>query len=281
MHHRITNQHILELPETTPGTLEDYETVEQALKYSAENIIGVFQAHHGTTLCISSLEELETLLSQQSCYISSASNYDESYKRFNNPHMLNKITSLDLPKSARILDLAGGTGNLAAQLYYRGYSNIILVDQSQAMLQEAEKKLGTAISYGKSKMQEYSPSDMDLICIRQAINYLNKAEIEQLLKVLLSGLNQHGKIIFNTFINPKLGVRSFTDGNSETHETNQLIKNQIQHCQYTTNWKSGETYYDTNTFFNIQENEWRSILTPFSYQWEQNKQSILVTISKT
>jgi len=281
-HHKLSDPNIIELGESTPGTLQDFQSVQDALTTAKDNTIGVYQKFHGTTLCINTITELETLLLNHNCYNKSAELYDQSYYRFNNDHLLDSL-SANTNKDAIIWDVAGGTGSLSAQLLENGFTNITIIDQSSPMLREAAKKLGDKAKYIQHRMQDISIAEPrpDVICIRQAINYLPQSELKSTIRQLLSVLAKGGKLYINTFINPKMNDKNLDNGTVEVHEKNQLSDGIITHGQYATNWSTGDTHFDLNKFFNISKAEWEDTLKGLAFKWTEHKSSVLIEVLQT
>jgi ribosomal protein L11 methylase PrmA len=74
------------------------------------------------------------------------------------PHMsLDLIRSLQLPKTARIIDIGGGDSTLADHLILEGFVNITVLDISSSALEKAKTRLGD-----KSKLVKWIVSDITM-----------------------------------------------------------------------------------------------------------------------
>lgn len=291
-HHILQDRHIIKLKETTPGTLQDYTSVKAALQKASTNSIGIYQKYHGTTLCLNSIEELEYLLLQNNCYNKTAQHYDRSYQRFNNDSLLTATVNAT-PPTATVWDVAGGTGNLSAQLLAKGFANITIIDQSQPMLIQARHKLGQKVKIKNCSMQDIGSLNNEplgtpmrtkkpnTICIRQAINYLSPQEIRTMLQQMLKLLASKGQIFINTFVTPNLADKNTETNSFEVSEKNSKAKAVITHGQYVTDWNTGETYYDLNRFFDISTQDWKNILRNMQYKWIKKERSVLIIINKS
>jgi len=60
---------------------------------------------------------------------------------------LEMIDGLGVPKDAPVIDVGGGASGLAGELLERGYSDVTLLDLSNAALKESERRLGDAVKY--------------------------------------------------------------------------------------------------------------------------------------
>ena len=75
---------------------------------------------------------------------------------------LDFIRSFNLPKSAKIIDVGGGDSRLVDFLLDEGYSNITVLDISEAALDKAKQRLGDkaqSIKWVVSDITEFSPEE--------------------------------------------------------------------------------------------------------------------------
>ena len=72
-----------------------------------------------------------------------AKDYEGDLKRdfeYKLPQLVTEVVTQYVPKKARILDSGAGTGLMGEMLAKQGYQNIVALDLSQGMLDEARKK---------------------------------------------------------------------------------------------------------------------------------------------
>jgi ubiquinone/menaquinone biosynthesis C-methylase UbiE len=103
-------------------------------------------------------------------------------------------------KYKKIVDLAGGTGSAAKRLYTSG-TKIWIVDQSQAMLKQAKKKLPAAKCLVQDIRKVHLPEKVDLaVCVYGGIHYLKSlTEIRQFFKAVRTVLKPGGVFCFDQY----------------------------------------------------------------------------------
>ena len=143
--------------------------------------------------------------------------YDQLYARW----LRNPGTLLDLAEyqpGQRVLDLCGGTGAIALEAIRRGAdpSTITLVDLNPRCHDpRIEQIRTTALAYLEDRnlnswSHDISIVPYDFIIIRQAAAYLQwDRNLAWNLKMALS---HEGKLVFNTFANPRWGFQSYVHG---------------------------------------------------------------------
>jgi methyltransferase family protein len=60
---------------------------------------------------------------------------------------LEMIDALGVPNNAPVIDIGGGASGLASELLERGYSDVTLLDVSDAALTESKRRLGDAVKH--------------------------------------------------------------------------------------------------------------------------------------
>jgi len=202
----IVHAHI-ELPgarradrETTPGTQEDWEGMEEPIR-SGERLI--YQPHHGIILLLDDLSELEPILEANNIYRRRADLYDLAYSRFQKSERFLEIVADSLTTDSRVLDLAAGTGEVSRHLLCRGFAELVLADASPEMLRVARSKLPSlpAGHFVCVAMEEINDCEAyNGIVIRQAINYLKPSTLVPALVRWRSALKPGGKLLLNSFL---------------------------------------------------------------------------------
>ena len=117
---------------------------------------------------------------------------------------LNFIKELNIPSDAKIIDMGGGDSFLVDHLLDLGYSNITILDISEAALNRAKKRLGDKSSLVKwiiSDASKFSPTEKyDVWHDRAAFHFLTSEEdLQNYIASLDKGLNEKGKVIIGTF----------------------------------------------------------------------------------
>lgn len=114
------------------------------------------------------------------------------------------IRELGIPKQAAIIDVGGGDSFLADHLLEEGFTNITVLDISEAAIQRAKKRLGdkaAGINWVVSDITGYQPDRrFDCWHDRAAFHFLTTGEeIGRYLEIANRSLAGEGKIILGTF----------------------------------------------------------------------------------
>lgn len=279
-------------PEAQPGSVSDYQSIPDNIQTPEDQSPFILsQQHHGGFIAFTDPEDLKKLFLETNCYNARPHHYEGSYVRFQNHSALETKILDTIPKYAKILDLAGGTGLLCQTLDLKKYTNLYLADKSEQMLEIASGKgivpktkifkhiLGTSIPI------PYGP--FDAVIIRQAINYLGEKELQTALETIFQCLTPGGYLIFNTFDPKKINLqeRHTNRKNGFLHEFNTLILNEagwneILHAQALQNVYTGEVIHDLNQFYCIPLEFLKNSLEKFESKLETENSSVLVTARK-
>lgn len=117
---------------------------------------------------------------------------------------LNFLNELAIPKSAAVIDIGGGDSCLADHLLNLGYSNITVLDISEAAINRAKERLGKnaeKVSWIVSDVTEFS-SDKKFDCWhdRAAFHFLTvREQVEKYLSVAQKHISENGRMIIGTF----------------------------------------------------------------------------------
>jgi 2-polyprenyl-3-methyl-5-hydroxy-6-metoxy-1,4-benzoquinol methylase len=107
----------------------------------------------------------------------------------------NYLKHLPADKSAKILDLGCGMGHFLNFLENEGYKNYLGIDLSEENI-EFCKKNGFNVKHGNIfDFLRNSPGSFDAIIMNDIIEHLEKTEILELLKIILTKLNSGGRLI--------------------------------------------------------------------------------------
>ena len=246
--------------DTSPGTLEDWVEI-QPLVTAGHNVIA--QPNHGVIILLESPAELTAILESNNLYANNGAAYDLAYQRFLGRNRLIELSTKGLDQTARILDMAAGTGDVSTELLRRGYSNLFVTDPAPAMLEQAKVKLAEQLPADRllcGDMQTFSSEHkFERIIIRQAINYISPVELTKTLINLRHNLVSGGQLHFNTFQltseSPKpRTTRQETDSHVIiTQEGNLVEGEKILHGQRTEIYGKGHSeyqlLYDFNSFY--------------------------------
>lgn len=117
---------------------------------------------------------------------------------------LDYIGALGLPQNAPIIDVGGGDSFLVDHLLELGYSDITVLDISNASLQRAQKRLGLQaeqIQWVESDITSFQPSkDYQLWHDRAAFHFLtNEEDVRSYLENVKRAVPIGGYVIVGTF----------------------------------------------------------------------------------
>lgn len=109
-----------------------------------------------------------------------------------------------IPKNAKIIDIGGGDSFLVDHLIDLGYSEITVLDISEAAIQKAKIRLGNkaeSIKWIVSDIVDFEPTEKyDVWHDRAAFHFLtNKEEREKYVFIADKSLNSEGLLIVGTF----------------------------------------------------------------------------------
>lgn len=177
-----------------PGTAEEIDEIMRCLK-GGQKVVEI--PKHGVIMLAKDLKEIKEMLDCQPAYTRYAAYYDLIYARFQQSRGFVDFVLENVAKDLKVLDLAGGTGDVAWQLKQQGFSNIVLADKNEEMLKVAVKKM-PGIKFYVTEMEDLKvEKDFDAVLIRQAVNYLKEEDLAWTFTGIYSKLRQGGKLIFN------------------------------------------------------------------------------------
>ena len=260
----IVHAHI-ELPgavrsdrQTTPGTQEDWEGVEEPIR-SGERLI--YQPHHGIILLLGELSELVPVLEANNIYRRRTDLDDLAYSRFQKSERFLDIIGDSLTTDSRVLDLAAGTGEVSRHLLRRGFADLTLADLSSEMLRVARGKLpalpaGHFVCIAMEDINDHEAYDG--IVVRQAINYLTPSTLVPALMRWRGALKPGGKLLVNSFVHDRERTpisRTYRDEVGDhilvTQEGIDVAGNLVSHGHRTEIFSKAGRYqlvYDLNRF---------------------------------
>lgn len=117
---------------------------------------------------------------------------------------LDFIKSLNIHKSASIIDIGGGDSFLVDNLLDLGYTDVTVLDISRKAIERAKKRLGKLsenIKFIEADASTFSPTrSYDLWHDRAAFHFLtDESEIENYIKSAEQGVKPSGHMIIGTF----------------------------------------------------------------------------------
>ena len=117
---------------------------------------------------------------------------------------LEMIADLDLPKTARIIDIGGGDSNLVDYLMEEGYRDISVLDISEKALDHARDRLGDKaeqVSWIAANAASFEPEKMyHLWHDRAAFHFLTeKEQVEGYINNLDRAVKRGGYVVLATF----------------------------------------------------------------------------------
>jgi trans-aconitate methyltransferase len=112
------------------------------------------------------------------------------------------IHKFKIPKHASIIDIGGGDSKLVDYLIAEGYTNISVLDISEAAIQKAKDRLGkdaAKVKWIVTDILDFEPTEKyDLWHDRAAFHFqTDKEKIEKYLKIVKRAVN--GMVIIGTF----------------------------------------------------------------------------------
>jgi len=129
---------------------------------------------------------------------------DVSWYQPNPETSLNFIEEFGIAKDARIIDVGGGDSFLVDHLLGLGFTNLTVLDISEAALQRAQKRLGEhahLVNWIVADVTQYTASEkFDLWHDRAAFHFLtDEVEIRNYLKNVQQSLTDQGVFVVGTF----------------------------------------------------------------------------------
>lgn len=117
---------------------------------------------------------------------------------------LNFINGTQVSKNAKIIDIGGGDSFLADNLLSLGYTNLSVLDISEAALTKAKKRLDEKageVTWIVSDITKFNSNGFyDLWHDRAAFHFLTLEEdIQKYFEIAKSVINSHGFLILGTF----------------------------------------------------------------------------------
>ena len=117
---------------------------------------------------------------------------------------LDFLNELHIPKTATIIDVGGGDSCLVDLLLGKGYTNITVLDISEAAILRAKKRLGKdaeKVNWIISDIKELSSERrFDFWHDRATFHFLtNKKDIQQYLSVAEKHIAKNGRMVIGTF----------------------------------------------------------------------------------
>jgi ubiquinone/menaquinone biosynthesis C-methylase UbiE len=117
---------------------------------------------------------------------------------------MNHIESLQLSKTANIIDIGGGDSNLVDALLDNGYENIWVLDISEFALERAKKRLGEKadkVHWIVSDITEFSTDiKFDFWHDRAVFHFLTEQEnIDKYVALINNAIADNGNFLLGTF----------------------------------------------------------------------------------
>ncbi len=117
---------------------------------------------------------------------------------------LNFLEQFKIPKSAKIIDVGGGDSFFVDHLLKHGYTDITVLDISEAALERAKKRLSedaSKIKWIVADAANFEPTEVyDFWHDRATFHFLtSETEIDQYLETAQKHLAKNGRLILGTF----------------------------------------------------------------------------------
>lgn len=117
---------------------------------------------------------------------------------------------IDKCTGSKFIDLAGGTGDIAASLI-NGQRNMSIVDPSREMMHVAEKRLGQQIDYVAATAESLPLKDNSVDVLTISFGIRNTTDIRQSLQEITRVLKPGGHFYCLEFSTPQAWLRPFYD----------------------------------------------------------------------
>eukprot|EP01062_Namystynia_karyoxenos_P048129 TRINITY_DN36561_c0_g1_i1.p1 TRINITY_DN36561_c0_g1~~TRINITY_DN36561_c0_g1_i1.p1 ORF type:complete len:1060 (+),score=265.68 TRINITY_DN36561_c0_g1_i1:78-3182(+) len=185
----------------SPGTQEDVDEVCRFLS-NGEPIVEI--ADHGIVAVGANGDECIRAVGRSHAYHKYAPLYDLLYSRFLRSTDFVDLVASKVPRGAKLLDCAAGTGEVSRELLGRGFSDISLADASGDMLRVATAKLAPLVPGLRSWALPFHElgaigDTFDAVVIRQAINYaMDLPGLATAMRSIRSVLRPGGQLLFNS-----------------------------------------------------------------------------------
>lgn len=117
---------------------------------------------------------------------------------------LDFIQQLNTPLSAKIIDVGGGDSFLVDHLLKLGYTNITVLDISEAAINKAKTRLGVLakkVNWIVSDITEFNSKEQyDLWHDRAAFHFLtSESDIKKYVEIVTKNISNEGNFIIGTF----------------------------------------------------------------------------------
>lgn len=117
---------------------------------------------------------------------------------------LDFIQQLNTPLSAKIIDIGGGDSFLVDHLLKLGFTNITVLDISEAAINRAKNRLGVLakkVNWIVSDITEFNPKEQyDLWHDRAAFHFLtSESDIKKYIEIVTKNISNEGNFIIGTF----------------------------------------------------------------------------------
>ncbi len=114
------------------------------------------------------------------------------------------VRELAIPKDAKIIDIGGGDSFLVDHLLALGYSDVTVLDISEAAIARAKQRLGVGaekVTWIVADASTFQPTETyDLWHDRAAFHFLtDPLEIEQYVKTATENIRINGSLVIGTF----------------------------------------------------------------------------------
>jgi ubiquinone/menaquinone biosynthesis C-methylase UbiE len=166
---------------------------------------------------------------------------------------LDLISSLNLRKDSKIIDVGAGESRLVDNLLNLGFKNITVLDISSKSIEKTKQRLGK-----KSKLVKWVVSDIvdfipderfDLWHDRAAFHFLtDKIWIKKYVDLVNNSVNSQGNLIISTFsVNGPLKCSGLQISQYNKNSISKLFKEEFKHLYFETSIH--QTPFNTNQEF--------------------------------
>jgi len=166
---------------------------------------------------------------------------------------LDFIAGFSLPEDAAIIDIGGGDSFLADRLLESGYTNITVLDISEAAINRAKQRLGNKagkIKWIVADITEFNPPVLyDFWHDRATFHFLTTTEeIEEYIDIAAKAVNKNGKMLIGTFSEngpgqcSGLSVKQYSEETLVSLTSKWFKKIKCIHTDHTTPFKTVQNF---------------------------------------
>ncbi|MCP4183603.1 MAG: ubiquinone/menaquinone biosynthesis methyltransferase, partial [Hyphomicrobiales bacterium] len=119
------------------------------------------------------------------------------------------VKSVELPDDAVVVDLAGGTGDVAAAIHQKTGNKVIVADASRQMIEVGRARHQTALRWVVSEGENLPFADNSVELLTLSFGLRNMTDGDSALKEIFRCLKPSGKFVCLEFSTPAFWLKPF------------------------------------------------------------------------